>query len=217
MLHDSQSLCIVNRRRHSQELFQLLPPDSGRFHLSALMCPAHRSRVLNTVCQRRQDNLPVRLVSTQLIEAGVDIDFPTVFRALAGLDSIAQAAGRCNRHGRLPTLGQTYIFEPEDDRAETYFRETAQVAAQVIACHENLLERAAIHHFFDLYYYRQKERWDEKQIFERFRLDGAQRHCPLRFNYQTVVRELPTTHRRLATTDFHPFRRYRPPTDRRTS
>ena len=189
MLRNRQSLCIVNRRRHAQALFQQLPSDCSRFHLSALMCPAHRTRHLNTIRQRLEDGQPVRLVSTQLIEAGVDIDFPLVLRALAGLDSIAQAAGRCNRHGRLPALGQTLVFQPEDDKAETYFRETAQVTAQIIACHDDLLGQAAIHHFFDLYYYRQADRWDEKHILELSRLDGAQRHCPLRFDFRTIDRE----------------------------
>ena len=73
-------------------------------------------------------------------------------RDLAGLDSIAQAAGRCNRHGKLPTTGTTYIFKPEDQRAEAYFRETSQVAEQLLDLHEDLLGQDAIAHYFDLYY-----------------------------------------------------------------
>ena len=95
-------LAIVHKRADARTLAKLLP-DEGLYHLSALMCPAHRRRVLAEVRQRLKlaDGRPLRLVATQLIEAGVDVDFPVVYRALAGLDSIAQAAGRCDREGRL--------------------------------------------------------------------------------------------------------------------
>lgn len=188
-----QVLCIVNRRKHAQELFQKLEPHGNAYHLSALMCPQHRSKILNTVRQRLESGNPVRLVSTQLIEAGVDVDFPAVYRSLAGLDSIAQAAGRCNRNGRLanpdgtPAHGSTYIFTAEDQKGEAYFRETAQVTAQLLDQHPDLLSREAIHAYFDLYYYQQKTRWDEKQILENYRLDGAQRHCPFRFHFRKVA------------------------------
>ena len=92
-------LCIVNTRKAAQSLYALLP-EEGRFHLSTLMYPAHRRQILNTIRQRLSSGLPCRVVSTSLIEAGVDVDFPMVWRELAGLDSIAQAAGRCNREGR---------------------------------------------------------------------------------------------------------------------
>jgi CRISPR-associated endonuclease/helicase Cas3 len=186
--HD-QALCIVNRRRHAQALFQGLPPGEGNFHLSALMCPEHRSRMLVQIRERLAPGRPVRVVSTQLIEAGVDVDFPIVYRALAGLDSIAQAAGRCNRHSRLDTLGQVFVFEPEDQCAETFFRETAQVARQLIELHPDLLGEEAIRHYFDLYYYQQSRRWDSKGILEAdtFHLDGGNRAFPFRFQYATAA------------------------------
>lgn len=93
-----QALCIVNTRKAAQDLYALLPED-GRFHLSTRMYPAHRKAVLDTIRRRLKDGLPCRVISTSLIEAGVDIDFPAVWREIAGLDSIAQAAGRCNREG----------------------------------------------------------------------------------------------------------------------
>lgn len=105
-------LVIVNTRADSRALTQLLP--KGTLHLSAAMCGAHRKDVIDTIRQRLQarrngDTTPLRVVSTQLVEAGVDIDFPVVYRALAGLDSIAQAAGRCNREGLLE-YGLVVVF-----------------------------------------------------------------------------------------------------------
>jgi CRISPR-associated endonuclease/helicase Cas3 len=95
-----QVLAIVNNRRHAQALYESIANEKGARHLSTLMYPKHRTRVLNEVREMLKDNEPCRLISTSLIEAGVDIDFPYVMRAEAGLDSIAQAAGRCNRSGK---------------------------------------------------------------------------------------------------------------------
>ena len=95
--HD-QVLVVVHRRRDARDLALLLP-EEGRFHLSALMCAAHRSAVLEQVIQALKAGQTCRLVSTQVVEAGVDIDFPVLYRALGGLDSVVQAAGRCNREG----------------------------------------------------------------------------------------------------------------------
>ena len=108
----STVLAIVNTRRHAAALHALLPKQT--LHLSALMCGAHRADVIATIKARLKDGAPTRVVSTQLVEAGVDLDFPVVYRALAGLDSIAQAAGRCNREGRLPDLGEVVVFVPPD-------------------------------------------------------------------------------------------------------
>lgn len=108
--HD-QVLCIVNRRDDCRELFRLLPPDGSAIHLSALMCGEHRSRTIKRIRMLLHAQKPVRVISTQLVEAGVDLDFPAVYRALAGLDSIAQAAGRCNREGKLER-GRVVVFVP---------------------------------------------------------------------------------------------------------
>ena len=110
--HD-QVLCVVNTRRDCYELHKRMPP--GTIHLSALMCGQHRSEVIRKVKDSLKHGLPTRVISTQLVEAGVDIDFPAVYRALAGLDAIAQAGGRCNREGRLNDrglLGQVHVFVP---------------------------------------------------------------------------------------------------------
>lgn len=96
-----QTLCIVNSRKAAQSIFALLPPD-GSYHLSTLMIPAQRKALLKEIRERLRQGAPCRVVSTSLIEAGVDVDFPVVYRELAGLDSIMQAAGRCNREGHRP-------------------------------------------------------------------------------------------------------------------
>jgi CRISPR-associated helicase Cas3/CRISPR-associated endonuclease Cas3-HD len=109
-----QALCVVNTTAHARELFQQLPPEN-RFHLSARLCPAHRQEKLQLIRERLADGAPCRLVSTQLIEAGVDVDFPIAFRALGPLDSIIQTAGRCNREGRSLEPRPVIVFRPEDN------------------------------------------------------------------------------------------------------
>lgn len=106
-----QVLCIVNSRKTAQSVYQMLPAE-GSYHLSTLMCPAHRQQVFAVIRARLKDGLPCRVISTSLIEAGVDVDFPAVYRELAGLDSILQAAGRCNREGkRSPENSIVMIFD----------------------------------------------------------------------------------------------------------
>ncbi|WP_189642769.1 CRISPR-associated endonuclease Cas3'', partial [Deinococcus piscis] len=97
----SQVLCIVNTRQHAQELFETLGDTRANFHLSTNMVPHHRKRVLAIIRHRLRHGKPCRVISTQLIEAGVDVDFPTVYRAMGPLEAIVQAAGRCNREGKL--------------------------------------------------------------------------------------------------------------------
>lgn len=104
-----QVLAIVHQRQDAKDLAGLLPAE-GLFHLSANLCAAHRSEVIAEVKGRLQAGATCRLVSTQVVEAGVDIDFPVVYRALAGLDSLVQSGGRCNREGRLPEPGTLHVF-----------------------------------------------------------------------------------------------------------
>lgn len=104
-------LCIVNTRRDAKEIYDRLPHEGIRLHLSRMMCPAHVSDTIERIKKeiKAPGDQPIRVIATQLIEAGVDIDFPVVFRQEAGLDSILQAAGRCNREGTLK-LCTTYVF-----------------------------------------------------------------------------------------------------------
>lgn len=119
-----RALCIVNTRAQARDLCQLLrsiaPEGLTLFHLSTWMCPAHRRAVLGRIraMLHDPDALPLLVVSTSLVEAGVDLDFPVVCRAIAGVDSIAQAAGRCNREGRLDK-GHVCVFSlPDPSRGE---------------------------------------------------------------------------------------------------
>nr|WP_325194439.1 CRISPR-associated helicase Cas3' [uncultured Oscillibacter sp.] len=114
MNRESQVLCIVNSRKAAQVVYSGLVGE-GTFHLSTLMTPFHRKRVLTEVRQRLKDGQPCRVVSTSLIEAGVDVDFPAVLREEAGLDSILQAAGRCNREGKRPSEESIItVFQSEE-------------------------------------------------------------------------------------------------------
>lgn len=140
----SQVLCIVNLKRHAQELWQALKDTEDLFHLSTNLCPLHRQKVLEEVRQRLKNGMPCRLIATQCIEAGVDVDFPVVYRAFAPLDAIIQAAGRCNREGKLD-LGQTFIFTP-DCEGSLYPDGSCQQAANVTAIIKN-----ASGEQFDLY------------------------------------------------------------------
>ncbi|MFY9645057.1 MAG: CRISPR-associated helicase Cas3', partial [Terriglobales bacterium] len=114
-----QALCVVNLTRHAstlwEELKRRLPNDEKPIHLSAAMCPQHRLDLIHEIRERLKTGQSCRVVSTQLIEAGVDVDFPTVWRALGPLDSIVQVAGRCNREGRS-AAGQMYVFRPVDHK-----------------------------------------------------------------------------------------------------
>ncbi len=105
-------MAVVNTKKDAAQLWGELN-DSNVWHLSSSMCPAHRKTVLDTIRQRLDDHGTCRLVSTQVVEAGVDLDFDTVYRALGPLDRIVQAGGRCNREGRL-AQGEVFIFRPED-------------------------------------------------------------------------------------------------------
>ena len=132
-------LAIVNTRKDCRELFQLMPQDDTTIHLSALMCGEHRSAVINQIKQLLKDKRegtygkPIRVISTQLVEAGVDFDFPVVYRALAGLDSIAQAAGRCNREGLLPGMGQVHVFVPPKAAPKGLLLQGQQTARELLA------------------------------------------------------------------------------------
>ena len=191
---EPRALCIVNTRKHARELFEQLRAlaPCEVWHLSALMCPEHRSRHLAAIRALLAAGRPCRVVSTQLVEAGVDLDFPVVYRALSGLDSIAQAAGRCNREGRLkdeldaPRLGEVWIFDTSE-RPPGFLRAAVDNAAQVLALAEfanDPLSPEAVRRYFELHYWSQQARWDAKRVMECFKLTD---NDPLLFRFATAA------------------------------
>jgi CRISPR-associated endonuclease/helicase Cas3 len=156
-------LCIVNTRGHAKALFDLIQHQPGAAHLTTLMYPAHRRAILARIKTDLKDGRPVRLVATSLVEAGVDFSFPEVWRAETGLDSIAQAAGRCNREGG-PVRGRVVVFKPAELVLPRVFR-AFQQAAQGPLRMEDPLGLAAVEAYFkNLYFDRRFEALDTKEI-----------------------------------------------------
>ena len=159
-------LFIVNTKKWAQELYQYcqkqnVPPEA-LFHLSTHQCAAHRKAIFDTIKARLKNGKPVICISTQLIEAGVDISMACVIRALSGLDSIAQAAGRCNRHGEKEGKGQVWVLNLQEQdftrilpdiqagktHAERVFRDFAG---------QDILQPTAMERYFEYYFYQRND------------------------------------------------------------
>ena len=159
-------LFIVNTKKWAQELYQYCKeqnvPLEALFHLSTHQCAAHRKAIFDTIKARLKNGEPVICISTQLIEAGVDISMACVIRALGGLDSIAQAAGRCNRHGEKEGKGQVWVLNLQEQdftrilpdiqagktHAERVFRDFAG---------QDILQPAAMERYFEYYFYQRSD------------------------------------------------------------
>lgn len=163
-----QVLCILNNRRHARHTFEPIAQAPGARHLTTWMYAHHRRQVLDEVRQRLREGEPCRLISTSLIEAGVDVDFPTVLRAEAGLDSIAQAAGRCNREGRRPReASEVLVFRPlnPDWRPPCELRQFAEVFREIERQHRHdLLSLDALSAYFHHLYWRLDPGLDRKDL-----------------------------------------------------
>jgi CRISPR-associated endonuclease/helicase Cas3 len=169
-----QILCIVNTTRHATRLATALEQFPGTFHLSARMCPVHRLETLAQIKAHLKADEPCRVISTQVVEAGVDVDFPLVYRALCGLDSLAQAAGRCNREGLLPEPGQV-IFFLGDEPPINALKAAADACLQVLPDYlDDPLSLAAIDHFFRQYYWA-RGNYDTKEILPCLTQSGAEK------------------------------------------
>jgi CRISPR-associated endonuclease/helicase Cas3 len=172
-------LTIVNRRKDARELWELMP--EGTLHLSALMCGEHRSQVIQQIKARLKAKLPTCVVSTQLVEAGVDVDFPVVYRALAGLDSIAQASGRCNREGRMKR-GEVVVFVPPKPAPPGLLRKGEDACRSVLHAHTGQpLERALFAKYFEKLYHACD--LDAQSIGELLKVDGQ----TLAVNFRTAA------------------------------
>jgi CRISPR-associated endonuclease/helicase Cas3 len=168
-----QVLCIVNTRRHASGLFRKLDGD-GNYHLSTLMCPAHRKQKLAEIRKRleSESKQSCRVISTSVMEAGIDVDFPVGYRALAGLDSINQAAGRVNRNMKWAS-SEVFVFEPESEfikKTPRYIAQGVEVTRGVLRDYSGApISIPAIEAYFDrLYSLKEKRDFDYKDILGCF-------------------------------------------------
>lgn len=159
-----QVLCIVSTKPQARSLYMQLQKKEGVFHLSTNMYPQHRRRVLEEIKQRLKEKKGCRVVSTSLVEAGVDLDFPVVYRTAAGLDSIAQAAGRCNREGKMAELGNVYVFDSEEPVRIPWLSRCVSRAAETLRSLPDTcpLGLTAMRRYFELLY--DVEELDKKEI-----------------------------------------------------
>jgi CRISPR-associated endonuclease/helicase Cas3 len=177
---ERQALAICNTKQDALNLLAALA-DPEALHLSTLLCGRHRLAVIEEVRRRLEEGLPCRLVATQVVEAGVDIDFPLVLRALAPLDSIIQAAGRANREGKLPS-GRVIIFNPVEGGLPlgAYRRATQTTVTTLNAGPVDLHDPDAVRRYFERYYgledtdrqgiQQLRKAWDFPEVSRRFRL-----------------------------------------------
>lgn len=186
---EPQVLCIVPTKPQARSLFEQLTEREGTYHLSTNMYPEHRRRMLKVIRARLDAKQSCRVVSTSLVEAGVDLDFPVVYRAMTGLDSIAQAAGRCNREGKLNDegrLGQVYVYEPERTPRMTWEKLRASRADETLRHIGNaeVLGLVAMQKYFTLFY--DSQDLDKKQIFSRL---NSKLQKDLHFRFREVAED----------------------------
>lgn len=165
-----QVLCVVNTKLQAQILFEELSGE-GNFHLSTLMTPTHRRRILAEIRERLDQRLPCRVVSTSLIEAGVDVDFPVVYREETGLDSAVQAAGRCNREGkRSADESFVYLFRPEEryeNKRPPSLKRPVDIARIVSKEYADISTPEAIFRYFSLLFSYTGDALDKKNIVKQ--------------------------------------------------
>lgn len=179
--HYPAVLCVVNRRDDARILWEKM--SEGTFHLSALMCGAHRSSKIAEIKERLRNGIPTRVVSTQLVEAGVDLDFPVVYRAVAGLDSIAQAAGRCNREG-LGEKGLVKVFSPPSKVPPGHLRQAAEIGKRLIEKgRSDILALDQFRQFFEEFYWLQGQHLDKHEILTDLRMSSD-----FRCSFRTAAR-----------------------------
>ena len=187
LLTHRQVLCIVNTKKHARHIYELMKEkvDCGNiFHLSTFMCPAHRKIVLKNIRDCLGRNQDVFVVSTQLIEAGVDISFPYVYRSSAGIDSIAQSAGRCNRHGELKK-GFVRVFSSTEEfaRPQGFLSRCSVTGHLMLEKFEDVLCPEAIEEYFKSLY-NLESGFDEEKIMDCFSF--SHRTGLEIFNYKTA-------------------------------
>ncbi len=172
---EKQVLCIVNTRAHAQTLYQLLQ-DENTYHLSTTLCPKHRRVVLEEIRKNLKEGLDCRVIATSLVEAGVDLDFPTVYRAMAGLDSILQAGGRCNREGTRPAEeSKVYVFKNKQHQPASLCQ-NIDATEMTLDMSDDLESAKSIHMYFDALFHTVKGSayLDKEQILEQMKVQAHQ-------------------------------------------
>lgn len=185
---EPQALMIVNSRKHALELFREAQEArlEGLVHLTTRQCAAHRRVILADVRDRLLSEKSCRVIATSLIEAGVDVDFPKVWRAEAGLDQIIQAAGRCNREGKRAVEDSVLtVFSAPDYPPPAEVRLLAADMQRVLAKHDQLLSLAAIEDYFGEVYWRMGKKLDAKNIVDQFKITRSGTD----FAYRTVAED----------------------------
>lgn len=180
---ENQVLCIVSTKSQARALFEQLQAQEGVCHLSTNMYPEHRRRILDEIRARLKSRQTCRVVSTSLVEAGVDLDFPVVYRAMAGLDSIAQAAGRCNREGRMNErgeLGQVYVYEPVKPPRMPWLKRCVSRADETLRNLPDVdpLGLVAMRRYFELLY--DVQELDKKKILQQLNQVTRDLYFPFR-------------------------------------
>lgn len=174
-----QVLCIVNSRKAAQAVFNKLP-EEGSFHLSTLMYPEHRQKTIDVIRQRLANGEVCRVVSTSLIEAGVDIDFPTVYREMAGLDSILQAAGRCNREGKRSREESIVTVFTGEHRAPNMIKMNISAARSAMRGEEDIGSPEVVRKYFNTYRAYLGDGTDKARAVEAFEKDTVYGMLPFR-------------------------------------
>jgi CRISPR-associated endonuclease/helicase Cas3 len=185
MSRGRQALVIVNSRAHALDLYRDAHAAGldGVLHLTTRQYAVHRREILDDVRARLEHDRPCRLIATSLVEAGVDVDFPRVFRAKAGLDQIAQAAGRCNREGRRdPDASVVTVFEAVGYSVPSEIEGLIGDFGRVKDKHGDLFSPAAIQNYFEEVFWRMGDRLDGKEILTEFKIDRTGTY----FQYRTV-------------------------------
>ncbi|MDR1263951.1 MAG: CRISPR-associated helicase Cas3' [Oscillospiraceae bacterium] len=179
-----QALCIVSVRKRARELYQLLKDQPNAYHLSARMCAEHRTAVLEKIRAHLRAKEPCLVISTQLIEAGVDVDFAVVYRELGGIDAIAQAAGRCNREGRMEQPGEVFAYRPAEKLPKGFIRQSAAIADSVLKQFDDPLSLDAVRSYSEKrFMVRGLDMLDNEKILKTLNSNEVTRNLNIPFDW----------------------------------
>ncbi len=192
---EKQILCIVNNRKQAQSLFKSVD-DSSVFCLTTLLCPLDRSEMLGEIRRRLSEDLPCKVISTSLIEAGVDVDFPCVYRAIAGLDSIIQSGGRCNREGKNKAENSiVHVFIPESKPPRGIEQNIAVAKGIIDKNSSDICSSKAVKDYFKMLYMLKGNALDDhdilknvkklrfKTVSDNFKIIDGQNDCQIYIKY----------------------------------